>query len=132
MFKLFHKTEYIPKQIISQLRNENSFRCITLITKRFKLSVKRPNNIVSVYNRIVEIEHIVYIEGRYKCVGTPFKYMHDIYNTLIPSSKLEIFFVHGYDVSITFFVEEINNKCLLFPFKTGYAAFPMRHEQGNK
>lgn len=105
----------------------NLFRCLTLITKRFKLSVKRPNNIVSIYNRIVEIKHIIYIEGRYKCVGTPFRYMHDVYNILIPSFKLGIFFLHGFDLSITFFVEEINHKCLLFPFKNGYAAFPIKH-----
>lgn len=47
------QTEYIPKQIIGESQNKNSFKCSTLITKRFKLSIKRPNNIVSVYNKIV-------------------------------------------------------------------------------
>lgn len=120
-----NKLKYIPKQIIGDSQNKNSFRCSTLITNCFKLSVKRPNNIVSVFNRIVEIKHIFYIEERYKCVGTPFKYLHDLYNTLIPSSKLGIFFLHCCDLSITFFVEEINHKCLLFPFKNGYAVFPI-------
>lgn len=94
------KAKYIPKQIVSKSQNKNSFICSTLITKRFKLSVKTPNNIVSVYNKIVEIKHIICIEGRYKCVGTPFKYMHNLYNSLIPSSKLGIFFLHGCDLSI--------------------------------
>lgn len=124
--------EYIPKQIVGESQNKSSFRCCTLITKRFKLSVKTPNNIVSVYNRIVKIKHIININGRYKCVGTPFRYMHDLYNTLIPSSKLGIFFLRDCDLSITFFVEEINHKCLLFPLKNGYAAFPIQHQQGNK
>lgn len=55
------KAEYIPKQIINGSQSKSSFRCSTLITKRFKLSVTRPNNIVSFYNRIVEIKHINYI-----------------------------------------------------------------------
>lgn len=105
---LINKLKYIPNQIIDKSQNKNLFRCCTLITNRFKLSVKRPNNIVLVFNRIVKIKHIIYIEGRYKYIGTPFKYMHDLYNTLIPSSKLGIFFLHGCDLSITFFVEEIN------------------------
>lgn len=125
------QTKYIPKQIIHESQNNNSLKYSILITPRFKLSVKRPNNIISVYNKIVEIKHIICIEGRYKCIGTPFRYMHDLYNTLISSSRLGIFFVHGYDLSITFFVEEINYKCLLFPFKKGYAAFPI-NQQGNK
>jgi len=81
---------------------------------------------------LLKLNIFFYIEERYKCVGTPFKYLHDLYNTLIPSAKLEIFLLYGCDLSITFFVEEINHKCLLFPFKNGYAVFPIQHQQGNK
>jgi len=65
-------SNFVPKQIHYPNRDIVShFTCEKLIYGNTKLSCKIPDNTVAIGNRIYVINQIVYIDGKYKCIGAP-------------------------------------------------------------
>lgn len=66
-------SNFVPKQV--HYRNPNivsHFTCEKLINGNTKLSCKIPDNTVAIGNRIYVISQIIYIDGKYKCIGASF------------------------------------------------------------
>lgn len=118
--------EYKPHRVTQ--KSDTSFVCEFLTTKRFKLSIYSPNNVVAVGKKVCEIHSITCIDGQYKIIAKPYKYMYNLYRTPIPSSEIGIYFVKKFDHSRTFFVDEVSYKCVRFPFKDGFAIIPILHQ----
>lgn len=106
----------------------NCFRCSELRTPKFRLTLKWPNNIVCVGKRIYIIKsmHTVH-NNEYRCIGIPFRYLHNLYKYPCPSSVLNIYYASGYGNAETFSVKDISYKCVTFHYKQGMAVFPMLH-----
>lgn len=115
-----HPVDYQPE--------EQYFECTSLKCPRFKISSKRADNVVSVNGIIYVIKKIFCMHGQYKCIGTSFRWMEDLYDDPLPSTKLDIFYGRGSGDSCTFSVEQISFKCLMVPFKEGFAIFPILHQ----
>jgi len=129
--KSFSTPIYLPKQLFFPNQNfTDHFKCKTLIYKNMKISVKLPDNTVVVDNQIYVIKEIIFIDDKYKCIGTTFKYIDNLYRYPIQSSKLGIYYVKSTHIntSTTFFVDDISHKCLRLPFKEGFAVFPIIHQ----
>ncbi|XP_068993734.1 uncharacterized protein [Neodiprion pinetum] len=106
----------------------NSRECQALETKKFKISIKRPDNVVACGTEILVIKSILFIAGEYRIIGTPFKYKRDLYQKPIKSSKLGIFFVRSFNVAKSYRVDDILHKFVCLPFKDGFAVTPILHE----
>lgn len=122
---------YLPKEVHFPNPNiTDYFTCKKLIFKNMKISVKLPDNTVAVGNQIYVIKEIFFIDGKYKFIGTTFKYVNDLYRYPIHSSKLGIYYVKSINIntSTTFFVNDISHKCLRLPFKEGFGVFPIIHQ----
>lgn len=128
--KSFDTPTYLPKRLFFPNPNIfDHFKCEKLIYKNMKISVKLPDNTVAVGNQIYVIKEIIFIDGKYKCIGTTFKYVDNLYQYPIPSSKLGIYYVKSINIntSTAFFVNDISHKCLRLPFKEGFGVFPIIH-----
>jgi len=107
--------KYLPQQLFFPNPNIiNHFTCGKLIYKNMKMSVKLPGNTVAVGNQIYVIREIIFIDNKYKCIGTTFKYVDNLYRNPIHSSKLGIYYVKSINIntSTAFFVDDISYKCL--------------------
>lgn len=88
--------------------NSNYFTCQKLKCNNILISTASPDNVVEVLNKIYRIEMIFCVNGIYKFVCCPFKYLEDFYSNPIKSSKLGIYFAKGKGDQCTFRVEQIS------------------------
>lgn len=101
------------------------FECEQLITPDFRMSILILDNVFGINQNIFIIKAIFCLDGVYRCTVTPFKYVHDLYEEPLPSSKIGIYFVKNYQPSQVISVSEISTKYACFPFHEGFAVFPI-------
>lgn len=107
--------------------NDNYCQFKKLEVNNMILSTDCKNNIVARLNKIYKIQSILFMDGVYKCVACPFKYLQDFYDHPIKSSKLGIYFGKGEKERTIFNVSEITSKYLSLPFKDGFVLVPLLH-----
>lgn len=122
---LCRHTSIAPKNVYDP--NKNVFRCTELQMAKYKLTLRKPNNIVLVGKKLFTITSFYTINGKYRCTGKSFRYMHDIYEYPMKSSKLDIYYASGEGQIENFAVSDIKFKCISFPYKRGLAVFPIVH-----
>lgn len=87
--------EYIPCGITKKNDSSFSFCKKLIISSKFAISIRMPDNIVQVGDKVFLIKCICMANESYKCTGQYFKYKEDFYSYPVLSSVLGIYYVHG-------------------------------------
>jgi hypothetical protein len=124
------KAQHIFNSIYSATGETISFNCKKIHTSKYDISTTHPDNCVYLKsNKVVLIKSITYTENEFLFEGVPFKYSKNLYNFPLESSKLGIHYVKHINVNaaVLFKLNDIFNKGILLPHKTGFAVFPLNH-----
>ncbi|KAJ8677946.1 hypothetical protein QAD02_013733 [Eretmocerus hayati] len=104
--------------------SKDRYECKSIRQKNLKLSTKAPDNIVHAENKVIRVDKIIFHDKKYRCIGTPFRYLRDFYKKPIRSSKLGIYYATSESSAQMFDLEEIDYKCMALSFRDGFVVYP--------
>lgn len=122
-----------PIRIFKEIFDINqlvSYSCEALHLSNYFISITQPNNCVIIGgNKVVIIKSINFCNNIYVFEALRFQFQSDLYETPLKSSDLNIYYVKKLSNNniLSFNLDDIKFKCMILPYKSGFAVFPINH-----